>query len=490
MGSMPLATSLPSLASFTPDLLIVNGNYISGTGVWSELNGHDLTTANAGTLVNPPDAGGGIPLFIDNLSGSPNILSTAGWTINDWATDGDHHLFCVFTPGRVFTDFTGTDVRLNESPFYSDSQSIGFTIRFDTGIYYCDFFELDTDYRKAEVVLGSTLSKFVIQGKKTSGHLWIKLSSGSWIMGDACGNTDVTSEEAVIGGGGSAGTAFSGTVHALASWKRILSSGESDAIAAIGAAIPSVPFTPALISPTAWFRAPFTGDPWMPTNTFPVHGNLTADGAIPSIGADVHSPDGLTSANFNGTTQGLETATASAQNIYGGVGNVLESMTVVIFFRDTSPHAPAAAFYDEADLASDTGSHWGLSSSTSGIRAGAWGGGTDQTTYIPLAAGTWAMAVMRHTGPSTSIIKCRVSQPSGTTDQSVPRTPTTGIQRSAAAGSAIFGINYTSTAKLTGDIVEIITFAGSPFTGEIALTDDVLVAIRDYLNTKYGKGLI
>ncbi len=212
-----------SLRSLGPQLLLAHGDYNGAApGTWSERRGHNMTGSGGN---GPPVDPAGIPTF----SNIDYPLSTTGWTLNDWAGIGDHHLFCAFKPTSITSTAT-SGVYNNQSPFDDDAGYIGFYLRLTDGIYYCDFYEWDSAERLASVSLGDTLgSVFAVQGKKEGGFLWIRLGTGPWIKGDACSDTGGSADEAFCGF-----NSYIGAVHSIASWKRVLTDIESDRLATIG----------------------------------------------------------------------------------------------------------------------------------------------------------------------------------------------------------------------------------------------------------------
>ncbi len=237
-------------------------------------------------------------------------------------------------------------------------------------------------------------------------------------------------------------------------------------------------FDPATLLPDWWIRAPFAGVNWVATTPGTVPGNLTTKGVAPTVGTGTAIVNGLAAATMNGTTQALQGVDAnSSTKAFSGLSTNFQPMTALAVFRDRVPKAPASVFYSEAGVICDSISHWGISSSTSGIRFGAWGGGDSATPYIPVAANTWMMAAARCVDGVA--MKCRVSQASGTTDQTATRTAGAGIQR---GGIAIVGVSYDSTKWLAGDYLEVMGWKRE-------LADAELVQLRDlYFNSRYGLG--
>lgn len=236
----------------------------------------------------------------------------------------------------------------------------------------------------------------------------------------------------------------------------------------------AAPFVLADLTPELYFKAPFGGVPWVPTTPGDTHGNLInygAAGTEPTVGPAVSGS--LTPARMSGVLQALKSGTSGAPTAALGTGS--GAFTIVAFVQLLSTQvAPGADYITDPAILTDEGGYWGLVTSTSGIRAGIYDSAYRNTPQIALATGVWAMAVMRYDGTN---IKCRVSQPSGTTDA----TPTAAGARVMGATLSV-GPGYTPTAYAHLDMAELATWKS-------ALTDANLVSIRDYLNTTYGKGL-
>ena len=232
-----LANYPTTIAQLNPVALWESPNYIGSTGapvfngafyatIGPDLTGDDSYENGAGPTTNSA------PTFIEGDHTIGNYAAGLQWGI------GNHHLFCVITPTTI-TDTETTDVWQNAEPFGDGCGYLGFHLRVTGGIYYCDFYEWDTNNRKASISLGPTLgSKFVIQGKKVNGKLWARLNSESWVEGDACGNTGSTEYGPAMGfswNGATYNCGYRGTTHAAGGWSRILNDWESNFVASFGA---------------------------------------------------------------------------------------------------------------------------------------------------------------------------------------------------------------------------------------------------------------
>lgn len=232
-----------SLLYTLPDLLFEPGNFINPSyGVagakWTATVGTDFTD-NIGELAAPidgpgPICHGGVPDF---QSGDGRLGSAS--PLSDWATSaGDVHQCVVFTPQSITTTNTLANVWENQSPFDNDGGDLGFALRVTGGVYYLDYWQWDTTARIATVSLGTTLgSRIVAQGKRSGGFVWVRVGLGTWIQGDAMGAFDSVANDTNAGGSGYGAADYIGKVHAIAAWKRALSSTESDNVATLGATI-------------------------------------------------------------------------------------------------------------------------------------------------------------------------------------------------------------------------------------------------------------
>ncbi len=228
-------------------------------------------------------------------------------------------------------------------------------------------------------------------------------------------------------------------------------------------------FDPATLSLDGWWRASYGGSPWSPTasaGTSGSNGTLVTAGVAPSVGSAVN---GLTPATFNGTSQAFGSGTAAMTDLVTAT-----AMTLIVLVKASASVAIASNFYDDPLLIGDSGGNVGLVFTSSGVRAGAYSGGSNQTTSIALATGAWALCAMRYDG---SHVKCRVSKASGTTDA----TPVASGTPSLGAGPYI-GKNYAAAKFFAGDILEVMT-------SKTVLSDANLVSIVSYFNSRYALSL-
>eukprot|EP00697_Spironema_sp_BW2_P014971 gnl/Spiro4/5643_TR2878_c0_g1_i1.p5 gnl/Spiro4/5643_TR2878_c0_g1~~gnl/Spiro4/5643_TR2878_c0_g1_i1.p5 ORF type:complete len:743 (+),score=-36.20 gnl/Spiro4/5643_TR2878_c0_g1_i1:3108-5336(+) len=232
-----------TVAQTAPDLFVPPGAYLgTAPGTWREAGiiPHNLVGTGGD---GPPIDTGGIP---ECHTPTDHDLTDASLVLTDWLNDGDHSLFVIAEPYSIVgTAEAPADLYVNDSAFGESNAWFGFTFRITGGNYWADYWEYEAGggglggadlIRVASVSLGATIgpgNKFVLQARKMGGFLWIRLNGNPWTMGDICGTTGGGASPGVFSYGGN----FNGKVHAAATWKRVLSSGESDAIAAAGAAL-------------------------------------------------------------------------------------------------------------------------------------------------------------------------------------------------------------------------------------------------------------
>ncbi len=222
-----------TLRTMGPQLLLAAGSY-AGTspGTWTERRSHNAMGLGGD---GPPNDAGGIPNF---AAGSVDkALSNVAFTQAKWSGAGNSHQFCVFDPITIVSTNVGSYVYNNESPFDGDTGYLGFYLRLTGGIYYCDYYQWDTDARVATISLGADISVsnlYVMQGKKEDGFVWIRRGLEAWIKGAACGSIPDLTGHFMVGSKSVGEASFHGRVSTVASWKRALSGAESDRLAELG----------------------------------------------------------------------------------------------------------------------------------------------------------------------------------------------------------------------------------------------------------------
>lgn len=224
-------------------------------------------------------------------------------------------------------------------------------------------------------------------------------------------------------------------------------------------------FDPATLLPDGWFRN-YGGAPWNPTAPS-ANGNLSAGATAPAVA----SINGKGVANWNTIFSGTRfLRTVGASNLFISTATT----TMIAFLRCSFLQADAGAWYSEPVIIGSDSGNFGLSISSSGLRAGNGNGGS--TTRIALGLGVGAMAAVRISGGQ---IRLRVYQPTGHADAA----PVT------AAGAAVdsflkIGLNWDSSAGFAGDIAELMTWKAA------AISDANLDKLAlSYGNARFAWGL-
>lgn len=208
-------------------------------------------------------------------------------------------------------------------------------------------------------------------------------------------------------------------------------------------------------SPTGWYRASFTGDPWTPTagsGSSGSNGNL-ADinhGGAPSAVGN----------SFNGYTVCTLVPNAAMSTVNGPTTFIaVTAMTVIVLARVNSTVSAGTNYYDDAALVSESNGNMGLAFSASGVRAGIFDSGVKQTTAVSQATGSWFMAAMRFA--SGGHVKCRVNS----TDATNVSTPSNS---SGFGASFLVARNWDASKYLDCDIAEVLTWQTSLADADVA----------------------
>jgi len=226
-------------------------------------------------------------------------------------------------------------------------------------------------------------------------------------------------------------------------------------------------FDPATLSLTGWWRASFSGVPWVPhasAGTSGTNGNwITATGNVaPSVGTAVN---GLTPASFDGATQALHEDTVDASGLF-----TVTTGTLIALISLGSNAAPAANYYQDAAIMTDASGNWGLVANASGFRAGVFDTPTKQTNNVAASPG-YHLVVMRWSGGT---LKLKVDSASDVT------VSFTGNLSFNNVVGLFAGKNYAGTAFLSGSVLEFMT-------AQTALDDATLDSIRtSYVNSRYN----
>lgn len=197
------------------------GNYANATGQWTASVGPNVTAG-----APKPAESGGCPALVTGdsaLGGSGTVSSLLG--------SGNHTLFGVADLSSITT--TNTNRWLN-SAFVGDvSQYINISLRKSGATYYATFFEWDGSQKVAEIDITSLVNssgagRICIIGRKTGGNLEISVNGSAFTVGNACGNTSVTTGVIDVAGP----VIPLGTMISAGTWNRALSDSEAGALAA------------------------------------------------------------------------------------------------------------------------------------------------------------------------------------------------------------------------------------------------------------------
>jgi hypothetical protein len=288
----------PAIVGAGTDPLYVFANFIGldirTTSSWPDRSVNARTLTPNPFAPNPfriPFSGsvgvGAPPLtwaFPASIPGSPHFVGPSGGggmqnaasPLTLWAGTGDHHLFASFYPGPG-PDLTfvepgdmvfgagaapgGADISAWTRILADDANVLGLCIaRFPAAnlpggpyTYWAGIFEWDGAYRSAKVEITSVFSGtfggtygyqdlsgaagnglVTLQGKKEGGFLWVRLGTGPWIVGDACGVTGAGFGNINVGGSTGVSADFEGVINAIITWDRVLTPTESDLLATFG----------------------------------------------------------------------------------------------------------------------------------------------------------------------------------------------------------------------------------------------------------------
>lgn len=221
-------------------------------------------------------------------------------------------------------------------------------------------------------------------------------------------------------------------------------------------------WSPAQLSLAAWLKGPYAGRPWLPTasaGTSASTGNWTnaSDGVAPSVGSAVN---GVTPAAFDGVDDSLAAVNSTTDFVTTMAGAVF-----AVFKRPATPPAAATDFYDDPAIWSESSGNAAFVVTSSGVRVGAYNGGSKQTASIACSSG-WHTGAMRWDGTD---VRCRLD----TTDA----TPVAVAGAVSFAGTMILGLNYSGAKFFAGEILDFIAAS--------ALDDATLDKLRLYYRAIY-----
>ena len=206
-------------------------------------NGRDLVCPYSSVMGDPPAVGG-----LPSVSGT-NYLNFRALQnlvpLSEWAGGEDHHYFVVAVPSLI--DDFGFPNEYQKIIGDTSSYTGLYVYRSGAGPYqyWARYIDYDTATRYAEVEITSLVDsvgagRIVLQGKKTAGYTWVRAASDAWVQGAACGVTGASAMTRALQVGyiwGAYDNVNPCLLRAGATWRRALSSIESDAVATYGAII-------------------------------------------------------------------------------------------------------------------------------------------------------------------------------------------------------------------------------------------------------------
>jgi hypothetical protein len=231
----------------------------------------------------------------------------------------------------------------------------------------------------------------------------------------------------------------------------------------------SAAFDPSTLSLTGWWRASYSGAPWVGTSSAGGSGSrdLTEATNPPSTGSALN---GLTPADFDGTNDTLSNATA--------ISTLLSASAYfywILFYADTaSSNGSLGIAYDNRQLITDTNGNWGCAISTPvadpTVQCWHWDGNSNGV-QLTIALNAWNLICCRYDGTN---LRAKLNSGSVSTQARGNIAATTGTLR--------VGTRWTGSVFYDGRIAEI----GLAATAESdARFDD----IRTYINARYALSL-
>lgn len=221
---------------------------------------------------------------------------------------------------------------------------------------------------------------------------------------------------------------------------------------------------PASLSLTGWWRASYSGSPWVGTASAGSSGSrdLTEATNPPATGSALN---GLTPADFDGVNDLLTNATTLTDYITASA-----YFGWVLFNADTVSGGSA---FNGPNIIADTGGFWGVAvfdlGGTPTVGPWHWDGGA-KNALATISTGAWNLACWRYDGVD---IRLKLNSGSIVTTAAGSVSTLTGTMEVGNGFSAIF---------IDGRVAEIGLMASA---GTDALFDD----IRSYVNTRYALSL-
>jgi hypothetical protein len=323
-----------------------------------------------------------------------------------------------------------------------------------------------------EVIVAALVGEWNLAQVKHDGvNLMLRVNSGAWFSVAAGAIGNLTAPMA-IGPDYNSAAFFDGKVAEVIVSDTVFSDGTFDQIITYISskyAIDLDDFSPVSLSLTGWWRANYTGSPWIPTATAGSsvsNGNLAEATNPPATGTAVN---GLTPTDFDGVNDQLHNANAVSTFITTTAWSCWALVWV-----DTIAYA-GATYYSGDPILTDHYSVecWGLHLSTNGgnkVIAYQWNGAAAGFAVSAISTGAWQLVQAKYDGTN---IKCRVNS-------------------GAWASDTISALSDASAVLTLGGDTGPIYFDGKVLecaTAQTALSDGTFDNVKTYVNARYGLAL-
>lgn len=223
-------------------------------------------------------------------------------------------------------------------------------------------------------------------------------------------------------------------------------------------------FDPATLTLSGWWRASYTGAPWVANASAGGsggNGDMATNLSDPGTGT---AQNGYTPPDFNGTANNLRNTT-DISNFASTTGS-----TVICLFRADTAAAATGNVYDDAALIVDTNADYGLTFTTSGI-GGFMYDGAYKSKYVACATGAYHIVMMRHNGTNLGM----------TLDSAAEVTQACGTLTSLTGGINT-GSGYGGAHFFDGRILELMI-------SNTVLTNTEYGNVKTYCNSRYSLAL-
>jgi hypothetical protein len=219
-------------------------------------------------------------------------------------------------------------------------------------------------------------------------------------------------------------------------------------------------FDPSTLSPTGWWRAPFTASPWVGQ----AGGNLAEATNPPSVGAALN---GFAPPDFDGTNDVLRHGNDWSTFVTGAAGSVL-----VLFNADVAA-AAAADKYDDPSLVSDDNFGFSLGFSDGGVGIAYFDTAWVQPARIACSASAWHLAKARWSAGTLE---------HGVDSGAMTSTAAADLAFNAGSKLTVGSVAVSASAFFNGRIAEV-------FVKNAALSNADITNYLSYITARYGLSL-